>query len=162
MKVLMKWLATTLLLISADNVLAEGEWQFRIEVGGPRIECNTGYAGSTADALGCSGIAPAARTMGRNSELNADSRKTEVLELAQVKPDNTSFPTPPLAADQNQFWVMKNGDSLDYGQVVLSSVMDKPASGSQGETENTRPEALPSKVSLASYPNPDSAPAWAP
>ena len=162
MKVLMKWLATALLLISANNLLAEGNWQFRIEVGGPGNECNTGYEGSTADALGCSGIAPAARTIGQNSEANSDSRKAGVLKLAQVKPGNTSFPTPSSAANQNQFWVMKNGDSLNYGQVVLSSVMDKPASGLQGESENIRPVAQPAEVTLASLLDPDPALGWAP
>lgn len=149
MKALIKLLAATFLLVSAGNALADENWRFSVEVGSPRGECNSRYAGNTADALGCSAIPAAARTADRNPDGDNNTGKSGVLELAQVPAGTESGPESHPTSNPEQFWTMETGEALDYAQVILSALMEQPASSSPRESESSLPAALPAEVALA-------------
>lgn len=152
MKTLTRLLATTLLLVSAESLLAEGNTRFGFEIGSPRGECNSSFAGSTADALGCSGITPAARAVARELQVGSDSGETGVLELAQARPADGYVPVQPATSNTGRFWVMDSGEALDYGQVIFSALGQRAALNVSQTSSQLLLPVPPVEVTLASNP----------
>lgn len=127
MKATNKIFAATLLLVSINNVLADGTWQFGFEVGSPWIECSSGYTGSTADALGCPAGSPTLNMTGFNVLPNRLHKHDESLKLA-ANTTKTSSGTPSFEGkvlDSSAFWTFGNGETFGYGQMMVSAMLQR-------------------------------------
>jgi len=116
--------AVTCLLVSVESVLAEGNWQFGLEVGSPWIECNN-YTGSTADALGCSANAFFQKNSRSYVRLNNKPESTVLLKQAASTTNNNSAAPSFDDVDQgsDKFWTMDDGETLNHSQVLVSAML---------------------------------------
>lgn len=146
MKAVRNLLIATLLAAPPGSVFAEGNWQFELDIGQPWIECNPGYTGSTADALGCSAIGPSARVPAQPPLLNLQADESGVLELASsARPGIPSMGV--NGKDLNELWTLADGERLGFGQVMVSAFLHQYT----GETDSEPvPSVLVTKESLAS------------
>lgn len=127
MKVTNKIFAATLLLVSINNVLADGTWQFSFEVGSPWIECSSGYTGSTADALGCSAGSPTSSITRFNVHPNQLQKHNAGLKLV-TNNAKTSSGTPSFEGkvlDSSAFWTFGDGETIGYSQMMVSAMLQR-------------------------------------